>query len=96
MLLFYEWGILWHVDREIGDCRSAVARQRAANNNRRMVISAQSAKQQLNSNKGDNWSNELVVKQLSAGKNVSIEAEDVVGSVTRQRLVKTQQQTEKI
>jgi hypothetical protein len=37
------------------------------------------------------WSNELVVEQSPAGKNMSTEAEDIVGSVTRQRLVKTQQ-----
>jgi hypothetical protein len=35
-----------------------------------------------------------VVRQSPAGKNVSTEAEIIVGSVTRQRLVKTQQ-TEK-
>jgi hypothetical protein len=58
-----------------------------------MVFSAQSAKQQLNSNRGKvfsvwpawrcykqgNWSNELVVRQLPTGKDVSTEAEGVVG-----------------
>jgi hypothetical protein len=45
--------ILGHVDtllggdREIGDCIAAVARQRPANNNREIVFSALSAKQQL-------------------------------------------------
>jgi hypothetical protein len=29
--------------------------------------------------KQDSWSNELVVRQSPAGKNVSMEAEDVVG-----------------
>jgi hypothetical protein len=41
--------------------------------------------------KQDNWSSVLVVGQSPAGKNVITEAEDIVGSVTRQRLVKTQQ-----
>jgi hypothetical protein len=70
-----------------------VARQRPVNNNKRLVLSARSAKQQLNSNKGtvfsvrcmprcykqDNWSNELVLGQSPVGKNVSMEAEDIVG-----------------
>jgi hypothetical protein len=43
----------------------------------------------------DIWSNDLVVRQSTAGKNVSTETEDIVETVTRQRLVKTQQ-TEKI
>jgi hypothetical protein len=77
-------------DREIGHCTAAVARQRTTNN-RLMVFSARSAKQ-LNSNRGtvfsvrsvprrhkqDNWSNELVVGQSPAGKNVSTEADDIV------------------
>jgi hypothetical protein len=49
--------ILWHVDlllgvdREVGDCTVAVARQQPVNN-RGMVFSVQSAKQQLPSNRG--------------------------------------------
>jgi hypothetical protein len=49
--------ILWHVDpllgvdREIGDCTAAVARQRPADNTE-MIFSAWSAKQQMNSNGG--------------------------------------------
>jgi hypothetical protein len=49
--------LLWRVDpflgvnREIGDCTAAVARQRPANNIG-MVFFARSAKQQLNSNRG--------------------------------------------
>jgi hypothetical protein len=57
------------------------------------VHTARSAKQQLNSNrttvfsvrcvprcyKQANWSNELVVGQSPVGKNVSMEAEDIVG-----------------
>jgi hypothetical protein len=61
-------------------------------NNRGMLSSARSAKQQLNSNRitvfsvrsvptcyKDNLSNELVVRQSPAGKNVDKEAEDIVG-----------------
>jgi hypothetical protein len=59
--------------------KAAAARQvtiqRPANNNRKIMFSARSDK--------------LVVGQSPAGKNVSKEAEDIVGSVTRQRLVKT-------
>jgi hypothetical protein len=42
------------------------------------------------------WSNELVVRQLPANKDVNTEAEDAtaLGAVTRRQLVKTQQ-TEK-
>jgi hypothetical protein len=80
--------ILWLVDpllggdREIGD--SAAARK----NSRGMVFSARSAKQQLNSNRGTVFSvrscrnvisNELVVVQSPVGKNMSTEAEDIVG-----------------
>jgi hypothetical protein len=78
-------------DRDIGDCTAAVARQRSANNTG-MVFSAWSAKKQLNGNRGtvfyvrsvlscykqDIWSNELVVGQSIAAKNVSTEAEDIV------------------
>jgi hypothetical protein len=44
----------------------------------------------------DGWSSELVVVVgwLPAGKNVSMEAEDILGSIIRQQLVKMQQ-TEK-
>jgi hypothetical protein len=48
--------ILCHIDSSrggdhiIGDCTAAVARQRSANNNRGMVISARSAKQRWNKN----------------------------------------------
>jgi hypothetical protein len=62
------------------------------------VFSAQSAKQQLSSNRGmvfsvwsvprcykqDNWNNDLVVRQSPAGKNVNTETEYIVGCVTRQ------------
>jgi hypothetical protein len=68
------------------------ARRRPANN-RGMLFPAWSAKQQLESNRGivfsvlpvprrytqDNWDNELLVGQSSAVKNVSTEAEDIVG-----------------
>jgi hypothetical protein len=71
--------------------------QLSAKNNRGIVFSVLSAKQQLNRNRGtvfsvrpvprcykhDNWSNELVVGESPAGRNVSTEAEDIVGSVTR-------------
>jgi hypothetical protein len=71
----------------------AVARQRPADNIRGMMFFAQSAKQQLNSNRGavfpvrsmprcykqNSWGNELVVGQSPASKNVSMEAEDSVG-----------------
>jgi hypothetical protein len=57
------------------------------------VFYAKSAKQQLSSNRGtvfamrsvprcykqDNWCNEFVVGQSPAGKNVSMEIEDIVG-----------------
>jgi hypothetical protein len=49
--------VLWHVnsllggDSQISDGILAVARQRPANSNRRMVLFALSAKQQLNRNK---------------------------------------------
>jgi hypothetical protein len=79
-------------DRETGDCTAAVARQRLADN-RGLMFYARSAKQQLITNgrtvfsvcfvprcyKQDNWSNEYVVGQSSAGKNLSTEAEDIVG-----------------
>jgi hypothetical protein len=54
----YKLLLWWHVypllgaDREIRDCKAAVARQRPANNNRGMAFSAWSAKQQLKSNGG--------------------------------------------
>jgi hypothetical protein len=38
----------------------------------------------------DSWSKESVVGQSPAGKNVSTDAEDILESVIRQRLVKTQ------
>jgi hypothetical protein len=57
------------------------------------VFSARSAKQQLNSNRGtfsvqsvpryykqDSWSNELVVGHSPAHKNLSTEAEEIVGT----------------
>jgi hypothetical protein len=39
----------------------------------------------------DSWSNELVVRQSPAGKDVNMKAEEylLLGAVTRQRLVKT-------
>jgi hypothetical protein len=72
------------------------------------VFSARSAKQQLNSNRGnvfsvrsvprcykqDNWSNELVVGQSPAGKNVSTKAEDIV-QVCHQATTGETQKTEK-
>jgi hypothetical protein len=57
--------ILWHADPslghdlEIGDCTSAVARHRLANN-RVIVFSARFAKQQFNSNRGTVFSTRLV------------------------------------
>jgi hypothetical protein len=91
--------ILWHIDpllggnREIGDFTAAVARQRPANNNRVIVFSVRSTKQQLNSNRGtmlsvlsmptcynqDNCSNELIVEQSPARKDLGTEAEDIFG-----------------
>jgi hypothetical protein len=75
----------------IGDSTVAVARQGTARNNKRMVFSTRSAKQQMNSYrvtvfyvrsvprcKQEIWSNELVVGQSAAGKNMSTEAEDIV------------------
>jgi hypothetical protein len=62
----------------------AVARQWLSNN-RGMFFSVQFAKQQRNSRsvlrcyKQDIWSNELVVEQSSASKNMSTEAENTVG-----------------
>jgi hypothetical protein len=89
--------ILGHVDpllggdRETGDCTMDVARQRPARNNRGKVFYVQSV---LRCYKQDSLSNELVVRQSPADKNVSTEAENIFGSVARQRLVTTQQ-TEK-
>jgi hypothetical protein len=68
--------ILWHVELLLGgDCRTAIARQQPANN-RGMVLSVRSM---LISYKQGNWNNWLLVGQLPAGKNVSMEAEDIVG-----------------
>jgi hypothetical protein len=72
--------VFWHVDplpggdREIDDCTAAVSKQRPADN-RWIVFSARSVPRCY---KQDNWSNELVVGQSPAGKNVSTEAEDIV------------------
>jgi hypothetical protein len=94
-------------NREVGDGNVVVARQRPANNNsKRMVFSEQGPKQQLKSNRGrvfslrfvprcykqDNWSNELVVGQSPASKDVNMEAQGstVLEAVTRQP-VKIQQ-----
>jgi hypothetical protein len=80
-------------DLEIGDYTAAVARQSPENNNRRMIFSARSAKQQLNNKRGtvftvlsvarcykqDNCSTELVLGQSPAGKNLSTETKDIVG-----------------
>jgi hypothetical protein len=91
--------ILWHLDVllgsdcKIGDRAVAIVRQWPTNNNRGMVFSAWSTKQQLNSIRGpvfsvrsvpkfykqDSWSNKLVVGQSPVGKNMSTEAEDTVG-----------------
>jgi hypothetical protein len=91
--------LLWHVDsllgsdREIDDCKVAVARLQPENNNRGMVFSARFTTQQLNSNGGtvfslwsvpgcykqDSWSNEWVMRQSPVGGNMSMEAEDSVG-----------------
>jgi hypothetical protein len=57
-----------------------------------MVFSTQSM---LRCYKQNSWGNELVVGQSPASKNMSTEAGDIVGTVTKQQLVKTQQ-TEKI
>jgi hypothetical protein len=94
-------------DREIGDCTAPVATQRHANN-RGMVFSARFAKQQLTSKtngvscavRAEMFKAGLLKKLVYCekwlpGKNVSTEAEDIVGSVTKQRLVKTQQNEEK-
>jgi hypothetical protein len=72
---------LWHADplvggdREIGDCTAAVARQWSANN-RGMLFSVRSVPRCY---KQGRWSNGLVVGQSPAGRNVSTEAEDIVG-----------------
>jgi hypothetical protein len=85
-------------NREIRNCTAAVARQLPANDNKNFVFYALYTKQQLNGNRGtvfavrsllrcykqENWSYELFPGQSPAGKKVSIEAEDIVGSVTRQ------------
>jgi hypothetical protein len=81
-------------DHEIGDHTAATARQQPINNNRGMLFSVWSTKQQSNSNRGtvlsvwsvprcyklDSWSNELVVGESPSSKNVSTEAEDIVGN----------------
>jgi hypothetical protein len=67
-----------------------VAKQRPAN--RGKVFSVQSVPRRYNQG---SLSNEIVVRQSLAGKNVTIEEADIFGSVARQRLVKTKQ-TEKI
>jgi hypothetical protein len=60
--------VLWHVDpllgndREIGNCTAAVARQWSVNNNRRTVFSARSAKQQLSSNRGTEFTARYVLR----------------------------------
>jgi hypothetical protein len=74
--------------RPRGDCTAAVAKQRPANSNIGRVFSVLSVPSCY---KQDNWSNELLVEQSPVGKNVSTEADDIVGFVIRQRLVKTQQ-----
>jgi hypothetical protein len=51
------------------------------NSNRGKVFSVRSV---LRCYKQGNWSNELIVEDLPVGKNVSMEAEDIVGSITRQ------------
>jgi hypothetical protein len=48
----------------------------SGNSNRGMVFSVQSV---LGCYKQDSWSNELVVRQLQAIQNVSIEADDITG-----------------
>jgi hypothetical protein len=57
-------------------CRT-VTGQRPANSNRGTVFSVRSVPTCY---KQENWSNELVVAQSPTGKNVSTEAEDVVGN----------------
>jgi hypothetical protein len=72
--------IMWHVepllgkDGEIGDHTVAVARQRPLNS-RGMVFSVRYVPKCY---KHDSWSNELVVGQSPAGKNVRTEAVDIV------------------
>jgi hypothetical protein len=89
--------------REIGDYTAAIVRQPSANNNRGIVFSALSAKQQTNSNRGtvfsvrsvtrcyekENWNNELVLGQSPPGKNTSTEAEDIVDIRYQATAVKT-------
>jgi hypothetical protein len=73
---------LWHVDSllgsycEIGDCTAAVARQWSENNDRGMLFYVRSVPRCY---KQGRWSNGLFVEQSPAGKNVSMEAEDIVG-----------------
>jgi hypothetical protein len=57
-----------------GSVKTVVAKQWLINNQAGIPIDANAA---------DSWSNELVVRQLPAGKNVSTEAEGIVGSVNR-------------
>jgi hypothetical protein len=86
--------LLWHVpvagqrpqDKQTYNANKHVCTATVGNSNRGTVFSVRCMQ--------DSWSNELVVGQSPAGKNVSTEADDIVGSVTRQRVVKTQQ-TEK-
>jgi hypothetical protein len=61
--LFWHVYPLLHGDREIGDCMAAVARQRPADN-RSMVFSVRSAKQQLNSNRDTVFSVRSVPEML--------------------------------
>jgi hypothetical protein len=88
---------LWHVDpllgndHEINSYTTAVTNSFAkknvcmatiGNSNSEMVFSVQSL---LRCYKQNNWSNELIVRQSPAGKNVSMEAEDIVGICNQAR-----------
>jgi hypothetical protein len=61
---------------------------------RRICILKEVVHWTLKDYKRGSWSNELVVGQSPAGEKVSTEAADIIGSLTWQRLMKTQK-TEK-
>jgi hypothetical protein len=75
-VLFLFLFVLLYVDSLLGgDWTVTIARQWPAKNNRGMVFSIRSMPKCF---KQDNWSSELVVGQLPASKNVTMEAEDTV------------------
>jgi hypothetical protein len=68
-----------------GFANKDVCKETIGNSNRGNVFSVRPVPRY----KRKSWSNELVAGQSQVGKNVSMEAEELLESVTRQRLVKT-------